>query len=254
VLDQVPATRQRRSGWTARRPFEMNKTLAFGAAVAAVVIAAIAGIGLLGPDGPDLGGPAESPTRTSTPEPRALLEGAEGPGTFITTPGGENPDADPPRITFDMPEGWSANRPFFISSEGNANLFLLQPSGLYSDPCLENSGAPDVPVGSTADEFAAALAAHPSLDITATGEAVIGGYDAIRMELLTPSDLDYTTCEGEQFWVWDAPPYSQEPNRWNLWIVDLDGTTLVLLSDIGDTAAEQQAPTEQIVQSIRIDP
>lgn len=254
VLDQVPATRQRRSGWTAWRPFEMNKTLAFGAAVAAVVIAAIAGIGLLGPAGPDLGGPAETPIPTSTPEPRALLEGAEGPGTFVTTPGGDNPDEDPPRITFDMPEGWSANRPFFISSEPVANLFFLQPSGLYSDPCLENSGAPDVSVGSTADEFAAALAAHPSLDTTATGEAVIGGYDAIRMELLTPSDLDYTTCEGEQFWVWDAPPYSQEPNRWNLWIIDLNGTTLVLLSDVTETTAEWAERTEQIVESIRIEP
>jgi hypothetical protein len=254
MLDDLPATRQRRSGWTAWRPFEMNKTAAFSVVAAAIVIVGIIGIGLLGPGAGDFGTPAETPTPTPTTEPEALVQGAEGPGTFVTTPGGDNPPANPPRITFDMPDGWSAARTFFISNESDANLFFLQPSGLHSDPCLDNSGAPDVSVGSTAEEFASALAAHPSYDATSTGEVVIGGHDAIRMELLTPSDLDYATCESDQFWVWDAPLYSQEPNRWNLWIVDLDGTTLVLLSDIGQTAADDLAAIEGIVQSIRIDP
>ncbi len=255
VLDQVPATHQRRATWwPMRRPFEMNKMLAFSAAAAAIAIVAIVGIGLLGPAVLNFGAPEETPIVTPTPEAQVLQVGAQGPGTFMTTPGGDNPDENPPRITFDMPEGWSAIQPFFIGSESDGNLFFLQPSGLYSDPCLENSGAPDVPVGSTADDFASALAAHASYEATVTSDVVIGGYDAIRMELLTPSDLDYTACQNGQFWVWDAPLFSEGPNRWNLWIIDLDGTTLVLLSDITDTTVEQQSPTEQIVQTIRIDP
>jgi hypothetical protein len=255
VLDRLPTTSQRRvTWWSARRPFEMNKLLAFSAAAVAIVVVAIVGIGLFGPTGPNFGAPEETPIVTPTPEAQVLLVGAEGPGSFMTTPGGDNPDANPPRITFAMPEGWSAIQPFFIASESDENLFFLQPSGLYSDPCLANSGPPDISVGSTADELASALAGHASYDATTTSDVVIGGYDAIRMELLTPSDLDYTLCENGQFWVWDAPLFSEGPNRWTLWIIDLDGTTLVLLSDITDATAEQQSSTEQIVQTIRIDP
>ena len=183
-----------------------------------------------------------------------LLEGAKGPGTFTTTPEGDNVDENPPRITFDMPEGWSAVRPHFIGSETDGNLFFLQPSGLYSDPCLDNSGAPDVSVGSTAEEFASTLAAHPSYEATATADVIIGGHDAIRMELLTPTDLDYTTCENGQYWVWDAPLLSEGANRWTIWIIDLDGTTAVLLSDVTDATAEQEQRVEEIVRTIRIDP
>ncbi len=254
VLDELPATHQRRSGWTAWRPFEMNKTLAFSAAAAAVVIVAIVGAGLLGPSGLNFGAPAETPIPTPTPEPRVLLEGAQGPGTFSTTPGGDNVDANPPTVTFDMPEGWSAVRPHFIGNETDENLFFIQPSGLYSDPCLANSGAPDVSVGSTADELASALVAHTSYDATATGDAVIDGHDAIRMELLTPTDLDYSTCENGQFWIWDAPLVSEQPNRYTIWVIDLDGTTVVLLSDVTDASAESEERVDQIVQTIRIDP
>jgi hypothetical protein len=255
VLDVLPSTHQRRSGWTAWRPFEMNKTLAYSAAAAAIVIVAIIGAGLLGSDGLNVGTPAETPIPTPTPEPRVLLEGAQGPGTFSATPGGDNPDENPPQVIFDMPEGWSAVRTFFIGSDREGgNLFFLQPSGLYSDPCLANSGAPDVPVGSTANELVSALAAHEGYDATATSNVVVGGHEAIRMDLETPSDLDYTTCENGQFWIWDAPLLSEGPNRWNLWIIDLDGTTLVLLSDVTEASVEQQNSTEQIVESIRIDP
>ncbi len=218
------------------------------------MVVAIVGIGLFGPTGPNFGAPDETPIVTPTPEAQVLTVGAEGPGTFTTTPGGDNPDENPPRISFDVPEGWSAVQPFFISSESGGNLFFLQPSGLYRDPCLANSGPPDISVGSTADDFAAALTEHASYDATATSDVVIDGHDAIRMELLTPSDLDYTLCENGQFWVWDAPLYSQVQSRWTVWIIDLDGTTLVLLSDITDATVEQQSPTEQIVQTIRIDP
>ena len=125
VLDQLPATHQRRATWwRARRPFEMNKILAFSAAAVAIVVVAIVGIGLFGPTGPNFGAPEETPIVTPTPEAQALVVGAHGPGTFTTTPGGDNPDENPPRITFDMPEGWSATQPFFISSESGRKPVL----------------------------------------------------------------------------------------------------------------------------------
>jgi len=71
----------------------------------------------------------------------------------------------------------------------------------------------------------------------------------------TPSDLDYSTCENGQFWVWDAALYSEAANRYDLWIIDLDGTTLVLLSGVTDsTSPELQEQLEPIVDSLGIDP
>jgi hypothetical protein len=259
VLDQLPSTHQRRATWwPVRRLLDMNKTLALSAAAAAIVLVAIVGFGLLRPGGLNFGAPAETPIPTATPEPRALIEGAQGPGTFSTVPGGDNPDEDPPQIVFDMPEGWAANRTFFIGAEnesGGANLFFIQPSGLHSDPCLANSGTPDVSVGSSAESFAAALAAHASYDAIRTGDVLIGGHDAIRMELETPLDLDYSTCERGQFWLWDAPLYGEEANRYDLWIIDLDGTTMVLLSNVGDsTSPELREQRDAIIDSLRIEP
>ena len=72
-------------------------------------------------------------------------------------------------------------------------------------------------------ELASALAEHEAYEATATGDFTVDGYEGIRIELVMPSDLDYTTCQLDQFWVWDEPFYAGQPARWDLWILDLDG-------------------------------
>ena len=72
VLDQVPATSQRRPLWPARRFPEMNNALKLVIAAAAVLVVVIVGISLLprsggvGGSGP---GPTSNPTQTATPTP-----------------------------------------------------------------------------------------------------------------------------------------------------------------------------------------
>ena len=255
VLDRIDTTPQRRSTWwPARRLPEMNNTAKLALGAAAVVVAAFLGIRFLLP-GQNIGGPG--PTPTPTPEPRALVDGAEGPGTFTTEFYAETPVTVPVGVTFEMPADWGAVRPWVIgpTSEGpGAAVALVQISGLYGDPCLENAGAPDVPVGSTAAELASALTEHTAYEATAIGDFIVDGYDGVRMELAMPSDLDYTTCQGGQFWVWDAPFFSERPDRWELWIFDLDGTTAVLLAEVTDATAQQQDQIQQIVDSMQLEP
>jgi hypothetical protein len=61
VLDQVPATPQRRSGWSAWRSYRMNTYLKLAAAAVAVIVVAFVGYQLLPKNG-GIGGPGPSPT------------------------------------------------------------------------------------------------------------------------------------------------------------------------------------------------
>jgi hypothetical protein len=63
VLDQVPATPQRRSGWSAWRSYRMNTYAKLAAAAAAVLVVAVVGYQFL-PGRPGNGGPGPSPTPT----------------------------------------------------------------------------------------------------------------------------------------------------------------------------------------------
>ena len=82
VLDQVPATHQRRAGWLARRFPPMNTSFRIALATAVVVIAAIFGIRFLGNPN-NIGTPSE----TATPTPNPLPDGGQlEPGTYRVTP------------------------------------------------------------------------------------------------------------------------------------------------------------------------
>lgn len=71
VLDQVPATPQRRSGWSAWRSYRMSSYLKIAAAAAAVIILAVAGYQLL----PRNGGIGGQPTAPPSPTPSVLANG-----------------------------------------------------------------------------------------------------------------------------------------------------------------------------------
>ena len=252
VLDQVPATPQRRAWWPVRRLPTMNNTAKLTLAAAAVVAVALLGIRFLAP-GTGTGGPGATPT--PTPEPQALVDGAHGPGIFTTEFFSEDP-ANPVQFTFELPADWGAARPWVIGpdAEGDgAVIAFVQPNGIYSDPCLDNQGPSDVAVGSAA-ELASALTEHEAYAATATGEFSTNGYSGIRMELVMPSDLDYSTCEGGQFWVWEEPFFEESPAGWDLWILDVDGVTAVVLAEVASATPQEQDQIEQIVDSIQIQP
>src|SRR5882672_2961268 len=73
VLDQVPATPQRRPWWPARRFSEMNNAWKLAIAAAAVVVVALVGIDLLPGNGGIIAGPGPSPTPAATPTPPPTL-------------------------------------------------------------------------------------------------------------------------------------------------------------------------------------
>lgn len=258
IRAQLPLTRQRPAWWPAQRFPEMNNSIRMAMAAVAVVAMALVGVYLFRP--PNVGGPAADPTASpsAASSPAALLQGAEGPGPFTTAPF----DDTSIRFTFDLPAGWIAQDEWLVTpkdvageqADGSALLFL-QVGGLYSDPCRGATGPPDVSVGSSADELVAALLAQTAYEVTRIDTPTdVGGYPVQRLDLVMPSDLDYTTCTGGNYWVWDGPPVSGTANRWSLWIIDVDGTPVVLLADYTAVTPLHHSQIERMVQSIAIQP
>jgi hypothetical protein len=121
---------------------------------------------------------------------------------------------------------------------------------LYSKPCA--GPGPDVPTGTTVDEFVTALVDHPDLDVTSPADVTLGGYSGKYLELRAPANLD-SACG---YFVWEPGIYAQGPNAlWRIWVLDVDGTRVVVRTDsFPGTSTQVQTQLAAIVDSIQIDP
>jgi len=285
VLDQVPTTPQRRAWWPARRFPPMNRFARFAVVAAAVVTLAVIGYNLLPATG--LFGSRATPEPTPSPaaSPMTLHSGTLTPGAYLVTPfglrlgsdrcaGNPSPSANPAasgcsdprsddstRITLTVPDGWAGIDPtaIWLAGQGStapsgAALVFGRGAWLHSDPCLtaENEGAPDIPVGPTVDDFASAIADHPTLDATTPVDVTLAGYSGKYIDLQLPADI--SACH--PYFPWEPGIYAQGPSqRSHLWILDVDGIRIVVQSmDYASTSAERRAELQAIVDSIRIEP
>ena len=257
VLDELPATPQRRAfWWPARRLFEMNKALSLGIAGAAVVIVALLGITLFGGGGVNIGGP--EPTPAPTPTPAALPSpGSLAPGTYLV----DEPDWAPAPYTFTVPAGWTVDRSGFVEKHAGGNgevgftTWIL--THIFSDAC-DDSEANLVDVGTTAEELASALLVQQSRVASQTA-AVIDGYPAIRVELSFPTDLDLATCDGRA-WPDPGPDMNggqlvRDGQTQVIYAINVDGERFVLVASLmPGTSAEDLAELQAVIDSVRIDP
>ena len=266
VLDQLPATSQRRAWWPAWRLNEMNNALKLAVAAAAVVVVAVVGLTLL-PRQNGVGGsgtppsappsPARSASATPSASGVALPEGALTPGTYVMVPCTAPPcqtTDDSIHLTIDVPSGWSGVAPATVwiddnAPPGGAAIGAGFGGDLPRDPCLTTDL---IDTGTTVDGFANAIAAHPVLDATDPVDVSLGGYSGKYIDLLLPVDL--SSCE--EFRPWEPGIYAQGPNhRWHIWILDVTGTRVVVVSmDYPGTSAQRRGELEAMVDSIQIEP
>ena len=255
VLDQLPATPQRRAWWLARRLREMNTPFKLALAAAAVVVVAIAGINLL-PSNPTVGGPGPSPTPIPTASPAALVNGPLPPGRYSTFPI-DAPDGGM-RFTFTVGEGWQGFVPaagVFKTAgappmSGGMGLLFTHVNGLHGDPCRAGA-TEDVPVGPTVDDLATALGQQSAYAATTPVDVTLGGYSGKYVDLQLPSEWVTEGC-----FLWGGAFYAQGPdNRWHLRILDVDGARVVVQTwDFPGTSAQDLAELQAIVDSIQIEP
>jgi hypothetical protein len=262
VLAQLDTTRQRRSWWPAWRFADMNNVVKLAIAAAAVVVVAIVGVNLL-PAGGGVGGsgPAASPSPTPAAFPPA---GELAIGSRHRLTGGGVP------YSLSVPTaGWTSNGQWGIEKSAGVGPdgagFILWPDeapvGVFADPCTRKKAPP---IGSSAAELAAAVAAVPGTDlVSGPSDVTVGGYPAKHVVLTFGKDADCNAdgrLTGEEFYLWYAPSegnarYATElGSTIRVWIIDVGGTIVWIDGETNKGAGpEPGQEIQQIVDSIQFE-
>jgi hypothetical protein len=270
VLDQLPATSQRRSSWLARRSPVMNNTVRIALAAAAVVVVALIGYQFF--VAPNVGVPGPSPSQMASPTPEATPSPApseaavfppNGPleiGRHAMTMAGVP-------LTFEVTtDGWVSQGPYFLDkghldTPDSAGFILWTgsaPDNTYGDPCAETPLEP--PAGASAAELAAAVSTVPGTElVSGPSEVTIGGYPAQYVVITIPEDIG---CAPEAFYLWYDGDPPQEIGRYaselgstiQTWIIDVDGTLVWIDGETYVASSPEAAQeVEQIVNSIQFE-
>ena len=264
VLDQVPATPQRRSGWPAWRFSDMNIYAKFAIAAAALVVVAIVGINLLPRSGGNVGGPPTVSPSSTSPSPEA----SPSPSEVAFPPDGDlavgkhSMTRNGIRLSVTLPtSGWQSGDGFFfnkgvgnksveISPEGASLLFWdANPIGVFADPCAEKKAPP---AGPSAADLASAVSTLPgALLVTGPTDVTVGGYPAQQVVLTVPEEAA-CDAEGQEFHLWYTPGdqrfISAPGATMRVWIIDVDGTIVWIDGETYKGAGP--GPGEEIQQII----
>jgi hypothetical protein len=256
VLDDLPATPQRRPSWLARRSLSMNNTARIGLGVAAVVTVAVIAVsqlpGLLPPGGETTPSPSVAASATPTPAPVFPADGELTMGRYSMTRSGV-------QLSIDVPaSGWSSSSGYSISkgttpSQANLIFWTDAPDNVYSDPCTKTRLSP--PSGTTAPELAASVAAVPGTELVEGPLPVtIGGRPAQHVVLRIPNDLGCSAAN--EFFLWyDEAIGGRTPSEIgatiHVWVIDVDGVLVWIDGEIlQGTASELELEMQEIIDSI----
>jgi hypothetical protein len=219
---------------------------------------------------PTSGLPAQDPTARPYPTPVAAPAHAGKTQLLADAP-------TPVRLTVTLPTGWEMASPAFYRKPGSPSPVGLS-IGAYNIqhvntfPCRWSSDSfTDTATPRTAAGLATALSAFWGQDPNASffsnasiapissrpRPATIGGHPAQYVEVLIPSTLDFSRCDGRQFVLWESGGssvrYGLGPGEIDrLWVLEVHGTLVVidaalpLLASRSD-AAELQRVIDSVV-------
>jgi hypothetical protein len=258
VLDQVPATSQRRSWWPSWRFTDMNNTLKLALGAAIVLVVAVVGYTVI-----PMAGGVGTPTPTQRPSPAPSL--GSGPletGTYMISD--ETFTAVPFAVT--VPPGWAGRADGHVykddGADGELGLVTYNVTHVYSDACKSEGALTEV--GPTVDDLLRALEDQVGSDASTPVDVNVGGYPAKRIEMSVPAGLDTSTCRHPdvliQIWAdeaetsWFAIPVDHAATI-PVYIVDVDGQRAVILTEEPATASPNDvAELREIVDSITFEP
>jgi hypothetical protein len=263
VLDQLPATPQRRAPWPVRRFGEMNAFTKFALAAAAVVALAVAGLYLL-PRQSGVGTSATpTPVPSPTPSPIVLpASGALEPGTYTIDDRGITQAT---HFIVTVPAGWASGDPFIVKEggkPGEVGLTTWVVSHVHSDSCQHTTDTL-VDVGTSPDKLVNTLMALKNRVVSQPTDVTIGGFPAKRLELSVPADLDVSTCVFGAIKNWPDPGPDDTgglccggPGFVDVvYVVDINGKALAVVArHLPGSSAQDLAELQGIVDSIHIDP
>lgn len=268
VLDELPATPQRRATWwPARRLSTMNTTLKFGLAAVVVAVALLIGLSYLG--GRNIGDPDDEATptavSTSTPQPTTTPSPSPSPQTGGLPLGStyllsNTEPVGAMNVTIPAP-GWSAELQGGILIKNDSGADPPDGAGLIvfpddiewlvpTDPCRWSSTLPETPA-TTVEQLVAALGSQDSRDASEPTEVSIDGHAGFTMILHVPDDASFGSCDSGVFCTiaresvareGGCQRFHQGPGQIDkLWIVDVDGLPVII-----DGAWYDETPSEHV--------
>jgi hypothetical protein len=251
VRDQLDANRQSRARWLARRFPAMNNAIRILVPAAAVVVVALVGIRLISPG--TSGGAVATPSPTPIAMPSAAVTPSPSPAVRPLPVLGE---AAPGRYTIKVPtapltvaltigSGWSSGSDFiahdYVDRVGDAVVNFYTVGNVYEDICDAHGGGvatasllPDPRIGPTVDDLVSALDAQVNTDMSPAVDVVVGGHAGKRVTMIVSDPYEHCITDPPRPYFIDP---SGEPVRYlqpgepdTLWIVDVDGQRLVIIT------------------------
>jgi hypothetical protein len=193
------------------------------------------------------------------------------PGTYSIDPDGD--PSTPLRVTYQVAAaGWSQwIGAVKFNDDGHVGLSITTVDNLVRDGCSDHRPA-EPAVGPTVDDLAAALSTLAPFELTSPpSNLTILGYQGKHLEL-TASDVRvvgegtsriFADCADGNLHSWIAPNlggsfygYNTQPGETEeFWILDVDGTRLVLeTTQSPESPPQDVAEMEAIFDSVRIEP
>ena len=285
VLDEVPATRQRRGPWWAvRRMLGVNSAMSLGMATAIVVtigiligIQSLGGVSTVGGPGPDSGPAQETSTAepTGSPEPSRRPEGDLPTGAFLLSDGRFDDGLRNVPVTVTIPSaGWYGEPRSGIVGNipvdqdfGPGDAWMIGPfvGDIYvpADPCEWATTMPPTPA-TTVDEVVAALRGQASRAAQEPEDITVDGRAGTSLTLRVPEDAELARCDRNP--LSDEPEYCtlaqdnpgtchryhQFPGQIDeLWVLDVNGEVVVINATWDDTTPpEALAELRTILESV----
>jgi hypothetical protein len=162
------------------------------------------------------------------------------------------------RVTMDVPSGYDGSGHFVIFKGPGQGISTWLVGNVYADPCHSDSTLLDPPVGSSVDDLVAALENQRQHPASTPTHVTLDGFSGKYMEMTVPAGVNLADCDHGEFRTWTHPRGGQrslEPGQRDLlWIVDVDGVTLVIDAALGaKTSQQDRAERTQIVESAQIE-
>jgi hypothetical protein len=231
------------------------------AAAAVVAVIGVAGIALAinntSSDEDEAPSPAVEPTvaptnvAPTTVAPTTIAPRRET-GVFVEG-GADNEEVGSVPVSYTVPDGWFNNGWGVLKGFPQAGVIFVNVGNIYTGSCP--SVPLDPPVGPTVDDLVSAWANLPGFDATAASDVAVDGFHGKQIEFTIP---DYSDEDCQRYLVQEKgstdPTFPAVANQHQkVWIIDVDGTRLVILAvSFPSTSPQDRAAIDEILASIQI--
>jgi hypothetical protein len=208
----------------------------------------------------DAPAPDPAPTHLTMPAAEGDADVPIEPGTY-RVPSSAWSAAD---FTVTFPEGWTVQygHVFHQNDAGGetAEFYAIDLDEVFTDAC-RGEGVPQA-VGPEVHDLVTALLAQDNSGATGAVPTSLGGHPGTRVDLTVPDGLDLRRCRladdgvlGLQLWYSEAAEkyfVLQPRSRTSIYILDVDGTRQVFLTQQHSPTPEARAEVQAVLDSIRI--